>query len=342
LTELQLQKKLDGVVFGTAIGDALGWPVEFMSMCDIHARYGDEGVRDFESAFIGTPSEVAAGPMWSGPACARYTDDTQMMRAVLEGLIRARPQSKLEINSTAEEVAAEFIDWANSPENNRAPGASCMYGCRQLEAGVRWEKAGKEGSKGCGAAMRAMAYGVWFWENPEIAAEYAAAHALMTHRSAEAQASAAAVAAGTARAIMGYPLEAIWMGMRDFADLWDASTAELIYDAAVAALHRDIHEFQILDQWRGWTGAEAVAAALFCFLRAEGNYVGAVLRAVNSPGDSDSLGAIAGALAGGHGGVFSIPEKWRHRIEKSFELNAYSSRVCRARGMFRREVFDVR
>lgn len=309
-------------------------------MAQIRDRYGEEGVRDLELAFIGKPRQFLdprVGEVWSGPACARYTDDTQMMRAVLEGLIRSRPQSMAEINSAAENIAEEFIDWAHSPENNRSPGASCMHGCRQLEMGVPWADAGKKGSTGCGAAMRSMAYGMWFWENPAIAADYAAAHALMTHQSDEAQASAAAVAGGVARAIMGYPLGAIWMEMRDQAGKWHGLTAQMIGNAAELADAGYAHEMEILDKWRGWTGAEAVAASVFCFMRAKGNYAGAVLRAVNSPGDSDSLGAITGALAGAHSGVQNIPERWRERIEKRSELEAYSSRICQARGVFRRE-----
>jgi ADP-ribosylglycohydrolase len=309
-----LRDKFAGVVFGTAIGDALGYQCEF-----------DKSIQ----------------PVTDLPSGGRYSDDTQMFRAVLEGLLRARPKVMLfgdEIERSAQEVAEEFIAWSESPENNRAPGASCMMGCRNLKDGVPWFKAGKPNGGGCGAAMRSMAYGMWFWNLVGNAAELAAEHALMTHQSKMAQASAAAVAAGVSAGIMGLSPWEMVDRMAGMAHNYDEKTADMIREAYFAAVMSLTHEDEkysrkvILDKWRGWAGHEAVAAAVYCFIRSPSNFKGAVLPAVNSPGDSDSLGAITGALVGSHVGLKGIPGTWVNRVEKTEQLVAYAGRVIQAKG----------
>ena len=62
-----------GMIFGLAIGDALGRPTEFMSLKNIQSKYGPDGIQDL-------------------PGQALYTDDTQMTVAISEALIKAGDQ----------------------------------------------------------------------------------------------------------------------------------------------------------------------------------------------------------------------------------------------------------
>ena len=93
-------------IFGLAIGDALGWPTEFMSLSQIKSRYGNPGLTDL-------------------PDPAFFTDDTQMSIAISEALIKAGDRD-IEMLMTA--VKDEFINWYHSPENNRDPGKACLSG----------------------------------------------------------------------------------------------------------------------------------------------------------------------------------------------------------------------
>lgn len=315
-----LKDKILGVIYGTAIGDALGWPVEF-----------DQSVN---------PNNRKVHPQ-SVPE--QYTDDTQMFRAVCEGLLRwSKPEDLLQeiihgdkkaLDAAAEEIAEEFIAWSKSKENNRAPGNACMEGCINLEKGISWSEAGAK-SGGCGTAMRSMAYGIWFPGDPEEAADWAAQHALMTHRHPMAQAAAAAVAAGVASAMdprEGWTIRTVVSAtMIRFASFWDADTCQMLQN--VVACPR-LAPYDALDKWRGWAGHEAVAASLWCFLKYPDDYEKAVLLAVNSPGDSDSLGAITGALVGARVGVKGIPERWVKQVEKSEELEVLGQRICKRLGV---------
>jgi ADP-ribosylglycohydrolase len=243
----------------------------------------------------------------------------------LEGLMAAGRDASLE--EAAIHVAKAYVAWSMSPENNRAPGVACMYGCAQLARGMPWRQAGKPGSGGCGAAMRSMAYGMWHRNSPDEAARWAAEHALMTHSHPMAQASAAAMAAGTTASLMGLTPDEIGRWMVKAADLCDAKTASMLAQAMLWAFDTCISTAEVLDKWQGWAGHEAVAASLFCFLRASSCWHDAVILAVNSPGDSDSLGCMTGALSGAHFGIAGIPPSFVRNIEDSGGLRCLGERL---------------
>jgi len=68
-----------GCLLGGAIGDALGWPVEFLSMTEIKKKYGEEGITDLVAGIDGK---------------AEITDDTQMTLFTAEGLLRAESRRR--------------------------------------------------------------------------------------------------------------------------------------------------------------------------------------------------------------------------------------------------------
>ena len=68
------QKYFRGCLVGGAVGDALGWPVEFLKYQEIVKKYGSEGIKDLD---LGNKK------------LAEITDDTQMTMFTAEGLLRA-------------------------------------------------------------------------------------------------------------------------------------------------------------------------------------------------------------------------------------------------------------
>ena len=94
-------KNASGSLFGLAYGDALGKPTEFQDYETIVAAYGPAG-----------PRELTGNP-------ALVTDDTQMMLAVGEALVAAVPLTPASLEPVLRQA---FLDWAMSPDNNRAPG----------------------------------------------------------------------------------------------------------------------------------------------------------------------------------------------------------------------------
>jgi ADP-ribosylglycohydrolase len=81
----------------------------------------------------------------------------------------------------------------------------------------------------------------------------------------------------------------------------------------------------------GWVGEEAVALALYCFLKYPDDYVKVVLRGANTNGDSDSIACIAGSISGAYLGIDALPKEWGSKIEKSDYLAKFAERVTAKR-----------
>jgi len=297
--------KARGVIYGLAIGDALGWPLEFIPLSSIKARYGPQGLRDL-------------------PDPALFTDDTQMSLAIAKALIESG-EADLEMLMRA--VAAHFIAWKNSPENNRAPGAACMRGVEALEAGIPWYESGVPYSKGCGSAMRVAPIGYLYQDDPARLRSVAIATGRVTHTHRTAEAACLAAAFLVKLALDGIPphlyLEVVLDVTSGISDEFDAALMRMAH-----ALTLSSEEEAMRYIGEGWTGEEAIALALYCVLRYPDDYAAAIWRAANSNGDSDSVACITGGIMGARLGVKAIPPAWIARIEKSNELAALADRLA--------------
>ena len=78
----------------------------------------------------------------------------------------------------------------------------------------------------------------------------------------------------------------------------------------------------------GWVASEAVAMAVYCAMRYPDDYTGAIRRAVNIPGDSDSVGSITGGLVAARLGLAAIPPKWTLNLELSDYLTQLATRLA--------------
>ena len=140
MTTKNVIQRASGCLFGLAFGDALGAATEFLNVSEILQRFPPQG-----------PLEPAGDP-------ARVTDDTQMALAVGEALIEShRPFTA---RTLEEPLRRAFVAWSNSPDNNRAPGITCMRACAGLESNLPWYEATIARSKGCGANMRVAPVGL--------------------------------------------------------------------------------------------------------------------------------------------------------------------------------------
>jgi ADP-ribosylglycohydrolase len=316
-----------GSLFGLAYGDALGKPTEFLDLAAITARYGPGGPRELE----GDPALV--------------TDDTQMALAVAEGLVAA---GSLAPDAVAEQWRARFIAWARSPENNRAPGMTCLRAIAGLEDGYRWQRATIAGSKGCGANMRVTPVGLLPGIDDDTLAGLSQLQAGMTHGHPTALAASELTAYtvkivrdGAALADVPGLLRARCASQRGvyrddwLGDLWEqpgATTpdeyiargwAECVdvldrLDAALAA--PDPAGDPCAVTGAGWIAEEALATALYCALLFPDDPVAALGRAAASSGDSDSIAALAGAFLGAAHGISAWPPAWENQIEYAQRL----------------------
>jgi ADP-ribosylglycohydrolase len=312
-----------GCLYGMAFGDALAAPVEFSSSVKaIVEQYPPNG-----------PDNLTGNP-------ALVTDDTQMALAVGEALMMATKPYTLAAVSPALEKT--FIEWMHSPDNNRAPGMTCMRSIGAMENRGYWLMTTDMESKGCGANMRVQPVGLLnvdsFTRRGIAQLQAAITHAHPTALAASdltAWVIADQLAGGEVQSLLSRVLLYIrsqkdqyhenWLG-----ELWKRSKRpspeeyinrgwnDCLYavERVEKALTFNDHETDpCVYTGAGWIAEEAFATALYCFLLYPDEPRRMLTRAAVTSGDSDSIACIAGAFAGARHGKSAFPDDWYERIE---------------------------
>jgi ADP-ribosyl-[dinitrogen reductase] hydrolase len=320
-----LLSRFRGCLLGGAIGDALGYPIEFES-----------------SPPLGPPERLERAP--SGKAL--ISDDTQMTLFVTEGIVRARQRQRqgqdaglvgciqralLRWYATQEPSAAGAIapphGWLFGQRrlhHRRAPGSTCLA---SLSAQLRGEPMPTVGSpandsKGCGAVMRSAPIGLAAGSR-EQAFELARDAAVVTHGHPGGYLSAAYFASLVFDLSRQLPLlEAI-----EHADqrLAHEKHHEPVRDAVAAARRvpdaASMSRSFVESLGGGWVGEQALSIALACCLTSGSDPRHALWRAVAHSGDSDSTGAVAGNLLGAMHGLEALPQPWLDDLELRSEID---------------------
>ena len=82
-----------------------------------------------------------------------------------------------------------------------------------------------------------------------------------------------------------------------------------------------------LQRLQGWAAHEAIAAAVYICLRHPDSPGSGILEGANTPGDSDSIATLAGALLGARCGIENIPASWVREVERSEVILALADEV---------------
>ncbi|MFB9558371.1 ADP-ribosylglycohydrolase family protein [Streptomyces roseoviridis] len=336
------------MLLGLALGDAMGYPTEFLTMEQITATFG--------------PWHKMEMPLSEGDV-VRVTDDTQMTLAVGEALaeITTSPRETggawgaLQPVTPAQVEAAlrkHLVAWLRSPDNNRAPGQTCLNACAALERGLPWQDATVISSKGCGANMRVAPVALVPGLTAEQRSGIAQFQAAMTHGHPTALAASDLTAHTIWLILHGCAMDDLLPQLRSYAqesrhtyhsdwlgDLWrkagapdPASYIAFGWDECLRALDKVAEALRepVMDRdpseavGAGWVAEEALATALYCFLLVKGDARGSIMRGAHSSGDSDSIAALAGAFAGAkHGTYYWLPE-WIEVLEYDDRIRALS------------------
>lgn len=302
----QQKHRLLAVMLAHAIGDAIGFTVEFAT--------GDAVVRG-----LGGEHPTAYLPE------RMVSDDTQMSLFALEGLALAG--GRFELGS----VRDAFVRWrlaqdgvAGDPRLRvgwlaldpllrqvRAPGNACLRGCDELATDPH-RFVGSLEAGGCGGVMRAAPFG--FVPGTVLDAFVAGVRqAQLTHGHPRGYLPAGMLAA------------IVRMVAVDGASVGDAVRASCKLAGACAGGPAivDIVNGMMGSSSReaiergggGWVGDHALAIAVACALVADNEpslVPEAIWRAAKHNGDSDSTAAICGAMLGARWGIDAVPAAWWH------------------------------
>lgn len=313
-----------GCLKGGAIGDALGWPIEFHRLADIKRKYGPNGIDDL---------------VLNSKGKAEITDDTQMTMFTADGLIKsALKKLNLSEMPDMEDVFKSYKLWLNTqfgkaPTKNegwisglrslyatRAPGDTCISAIRSNNPGSIAKAINN--SAGCGGVMRVAPAGLMYKDNPKLAFKVGAECAALTHSHPRGYLPAGVLSEMIAHIVSGKNIEgAVSETMKTLKTYSGYEPVSMLMEKAQRLAKSNTNPSDAINELgEGWVGDEAIAIASYCALKEPKDFVKAVKMAVNHNGDSDSTGAILGNILGAELGVEKFPSKWVKNVELSDEL----------------------
>lgn len=323
--------KYRGCMLGGAVGDALGYAIEFMDEDEIRENYGPSGITGYSLNKEGV---------------AEISDDTQMSLYTANGLLIGTTRGmtrgimgpytlyiELCYKDWLKTQMADFTgykepEWSwlnNIPAMNhrRAPGQTCINYLAKDDLGSIEEP--RNNSKGCGGVMRVAPIGLYLGggnadkkEVDMIGAEAAA----LTHGHELGYIPAAVlvhivnVVSHSEAPLLQAVNEAKTAIADEFSDAEHISYMVELIDKATKLSQEYMDDSDAIHELgEGWVAEETLAIAIYCSLKYENDFEKAVVAAVNHRGDSDSTGAVAGNILGAYLGASRIPDKFIEHLE---------------------------
>lgn len=326
-----INEKIRGCLVGGAVGDALGYAVEFQRESNIFSRFGKDGITKYEL-------DIKNGK-------ALISDDTQMTLFTATGILAQSDDGLLY------DIEQSYYDWLitqfysfeeakkievhnswlrNVPElfSPRAPGNTCLSALenriKSNEKTISYIGSAINNSKGCGGIMRVAPIGFITGTDIKIVDKLAAEAAAITHSNSLGYMPSAVLAHIINRIV--YPvsdlslkevvLEAKDTIMTIFKGDENLQILADIIDFAVELSENTGNDLDNIHRLgEGWVAEETLGIALYCSLRYQDDFSKAIIASVNHNGDSDSTGAVTGNILGAMFGYSAIEQKWKNDLE---------------------------
>jgi poly(ADP-ribose) glycohydrolase ARH3 len=295
----QLLDNFLGSAMGTFVGDALGEPVEGWPHRAIYSRFG-------------LLDKLVCGE-------GRYTDDTQMMIGVLETLV--------ENGGFDPAVCARKFQENFDP--TRGYGRRIFGVMERIRQGISWDQAGTD-SFGNGGAMRIAPIGCFYYHDLQAIKDNAILSARITHNHPEGLAGAAAQATAVGLALQ-HSLSSEPIEPDKFVDKITSQVIDIDrgFAGSVEGI-KSLPKGSVLEVIGAIAGRyklslraiESVPAAIGAFVLTD-SFRDALVLAVNLGGDTDTIGAMAGAIAGAYYGYGQIPKVWLKPLENAAKGRDY-------------------
>jgi len=291
-----------GVLLGVACGDALGRPVEFNSASEISAAHG-------------RLDEMIGHGTWNQPA-GTITDDTEQALCIARSLVEQQ-------DFDPADIAARFVAWYDSGPFDI--GRMTMKALSRLKHGDAWHEAGQhvwenspEGQNaGNGSVMRCAPLAIPYVTDRNRLVEVSRQSSQITH--ADPRCTYGCVLLNLTTAGLLADVEAPLRDALD--DIESDAPDELV--TALNPLARGDSPATL--ETSGYV-VHSLQTALHDGLFAE-SAEDAIVTAVNRGGDTDTIGAIAGAVAGARFGAAALPDRWLAAIDEAAELESLAEQL---------------
>ncbi|NHN41837.1 ADP-ribosylglycohydrolase family protein [Halorubellus sp. JP-L1] len=289
-----------GCLRGLACGDALGRPVEFKSASQIEHKHE-------------TVTEMLANGSHGQPA-GTITDDTELATCIAESLVAND-------GFDPDDVASRFVDWLDTDPFDvglmtRDAISKLREGMDPDEAGrAVWESRPEGSNAGNGSVMRCAPYAIAF-RHDEIQLERVSRRSsAITHADPRCQWGCVVLNRTIAGLIRG--------------DDHALRASQDAPDELLGALQRvndvlyDTQDPDLLENDLATSGyvVDTLQTAFYYGLGAE-TAEDAIIHAVNRGGDTDTVGAIAGAVAGARGDTGPLPDRWLSVIDEGPRIDS--------------------
>jgi ADP-ribosyl-[dinitrogen reductase] hydrolase len=281
-----------GVLIGTAVGDAIGLPMEGLSA----RRQQRLFPLPLRHRFIGRHGMTS--------------DDTEHTVMLAQALL----EHPADPDAFQRCFAWKLRWWLLSLP--AGVGFATLRAILKLWAGCSPKKSGVY-SAGNGPAMRSALLGVYFAQDPDRLAKYVQASSTITHNDPRATITAQGVAETAAwMAVQGEDVPALLDSLQAISPLPE-------WVSIVEKLRQGLSSEQSTSEFAATIGAvhgvsgyafQSVPVAIYAAVRYRNNFEAALTEAIACGGDSDTVGAITGALVGSRVGVEGIPSAWRHGL----------------------------
>ena len=293
------RSQAQGILLGLACGDALGRPVEFQEPNQIERIHG----RVTKMLAHGTHGQPAG----------TITDDTEMALCIARSLVE---------HDTFEpdDIAARFVDWKQSGPFDI--GIMTSSALQRIQNGESWDEAGHreweasmEGSNaGNGSLMRCAPYAIAYQDEPAKLVEVSRQSSAITHADPRCQWSCALFNRTLANLLADVerPLETV---LDDIGSELPDDVRNAVEPVTAARRGEPV---DISLENSGYV-VTTLQAGLYHGLTAE-TAEDAIVDAVMMGGDTDTIGAVAGAVAGARFGDDALPERWLTEIGEADEL----------------------
>ena len=291
--------KIFGGIFGLIIGDALGVPVEFIPRDELK----ENPVNDM----IGYGTYNMPPGTWS--------DDSSLTLCLIDSLCNG-----FNLN----DIAEKFIKWYR--EGYWTPygkafdiGRTTRIAIKNLIKGISPEKAGPsdEKSNGNGSLMRILPV-AFYVKNLDLEEQFEITHKVssITHGHPRSQIACGYYVQYTIQLLEEKePFEAYKNTNEIILDYYSFEPYKSQLDYYNRILKSDISKYKEEEISSSGYVVHSLEASLWCFLNSN-NFKECVLKAVNLGFDTDTIGAIAGGLAGVYYGFKNIPENWLKKLAR--------------------------